>query len=300
MIENKPDTIDRTALPLPNSSVSDTLQLASPAEIAAEEEDQLLSLPDPSTLPVSIDALSEKNSYADSFASLSSNFVDSKTQQTTENPSGAKAEQDQTSDAKTKQDQTSDAKAKQDQTSDAKAKQDQTSGSNAEQVRVVETSASKRKSSDESFAKSSRGTSFSSLSIVPDKLAAGNKVTINAENIAGPIPELPTDEASALDILDEVLSSEIASEGTVNSQLHSEKNDSTVAVQDKPATADAPNSKLSNDDASKPTAIHEDVQANNSSAIVSGPTAANGKVPQLQVNDTQVRLTILVFIYFLT
>ena len=95
-------------------------------------------------------------------------------------------------------------------------------------------SAGDSKADEQSRPQCDRGTSFNSMKKIPPELAAANKAAKEVAKAAEPIQELPTDEALALDMLDEVLSSDLANESTkpltARSISHTSDQSSVIAV----------------------------------------------------------------------
>ena len=234
----------------PSHNNTDAESVASSTDQMSEENDQLGELPS-STSSLTVSTTTTQNVLLDGVDadhSLSSVLASSANRQSIENPSGTTATQN--------------------------------AGKKASVSDVTEANSYSSTTSNAL----PKGTSFNSLSKIPPELAAANRKAKSSESIA----ELPDEEALAINMLDEVLSSDIASADI--KPCHS-RSTSVATNQEAAGLPSLPSVIVESSEQSSEVFAEENSKDNRSSRVSNPePNASmtNGRNLPLQANGTQV------------
>jgi len=271
----KNDTPSQTTGPTdsttPNENGAEVVSIDSSSEVASEEPDQVGELPtsSSSTPPVAV-----SNKEPESSSQLGVNACASVSDQSTANTASGIA-----------------ADTSNEPALDKPAETEQSSSKTDKEIATADNGTS---TENDTSKKVTKGTSFNSLNKIPVELAAANKAAKESTNISDPIPEeeqLPTDEALVIDLLDEVLSSDLANEvtkptGSRPASVTSDLSTTSVSLSSNqpPTIGESPEEVFADcgDEKSK-------LESQNTTA--SKPTSEmNGNAPRLLANGTQVFL----------
>ena len=276
-VSDAPPSTSRRESVTANDNGVEVASIDSASEVASEETDQIGELPtsSSSTPPTAV-----SNKEPQSSQQLGVNACASVSDQLTKSSSGMEA----ITEEEKRDNEVEDTPGKK------TAESEQSSFKTDKETASVDSSTSTESDKAKQVA---RGTSFNSLNKIPAELAAANKAAKESVKTSAPIrEELPTDEALAIDILDEVLSSDLANDvtkttGSLPASLSSDLSGVLVTQSGSnqpPSIGESPDEVFAEGDGSPKFENQPVAKATNE---------MNGNAPRLQVNGTQVSICAL-------